>query len=107
MLTSQDLAVLRAAVTYFAEELGPHGAESMRPYFVEPIPEEWSPRDLTRLREFLTTCQLRYIACNTSVEDVIEATLSGSVSELLKRVTTPSIRVGTVLLAPNERTFRS
>ena len=107
MLTSHDLAVLRAAVTYFEEELGPHGVKAMRPYFVEPVPAEWSLRDLTRLREFLTTCQLRYIACNTSGEGVIGATLSGSVSELLKRVTTPSIRVGTVLLAPNERTFRS
>ena len=107
MLTSHDLDVLRAAVTYFEEELGPHGVKAMRPYFVEPVPAEWSPRDLTRLREFLTNCQLRYIACNTSGEGVIGATLSGSVSELLKRVTTTSIRVGTVLLSPNERTFRS
>ena len=107
MLTSHDLAVLWAAVTYFEEELGPHGIEAMRPYFVKPVPAEWSPRDLTRLREFLTTCHLRYIACNTSGEGVIGATLSGSVSELLKRVTTPSIRLGTVLLAPVKRSSRS
>ena len=103
MLTPHDLAVLRAAVTYFEEELGPHGFESMRPYFVEPIPEEWSPRELTRLHEFLTTCQLRYVACSTSGEDVVETTLSESASDLLARVTTPSIRVGTVLLDPIKR----
>ena len=106
MLTPHDLAVLRAAVTYFEEELGPHGFEAMRPYFVEPVPEIWSSRDLTRLREFLTTCQLRYVACNTSGEGVIGATLSGSVSELLKRVTTSSIRVGTVLIGPIKRAPR-
>ena len=107
MLTRHDLAVLRAAVTYFEEELGPHGVESMRPYLAGPVPEIWSTRDLTRLREFLTTCQLRYVACNTSGVGVIGATLSGSVSELLKRVTTPSIRLGTVLLAPVKRSSRS
>ena len=107
MLTSHDLTVLWAAVTYFEEELGPHGIEAMRPYFADPVPETWSTRDLARLRQFLRTCQLRYVACNTSGEGVIGATLSGSVSELLKRVTTTSIRVGTVLLSPNERTFRS
>ena len=107
MLTRHDLAVLRAAVTYFEEELGPHGVKAMRPYFVEPVPAEWSPRDLTRLREFLTTCQLRYVACNTSGEGVIEATFSGSVSELLEHVTTPSIRVGAVLIGQVERASRS
>ena len=107
MLTSHDLAVLRAAVTYFEEELGPHGVEAMRPYFADPVPEIWSPRDLTRLREFLTTCQLRYVACNTSGEGSIEATFSGSVSELLEQVTTPSIRVGAVLIGPIERASRS
>ena len=107
MLTSHDLAVLRAAVTYFEEELGPHGVEAMRPYFVEPIPVEWSTGDLIRLREFLTTCQLRYVACNTSGEGSLEATFSGSVSELLEQVTTPSIRVGAVLIGPIERASRS
>lgn len=107
MLTTHDLAVLRAAVTYFEEELGPHGVEAMRPYFADPVPETWSTRDLTRLREFLTTCQLRYIACGSRGEDIVEYMFSGSVRELLERVTLPSIRVGTVLLAPIERSSRS
>jgi len=100
LLTLHDLVVLQAAVTYFDEELGPHGIEAMRPYFVEPCPAEWSPRELTRLRNFLGNCQLRYIACRPRSEAVVEAKLSKSVSELQEHVTSPNFRWGTVLLEP-------
>ena len=107
MLTPDDLAVLQAAVTYFDEELGPHGVESMRPYFVEPCPAEWSPRELTRLREFLSTCQLRYIACQPRSDAVIEARLSKSVSELEEKVASQNYRLGTVLIERPRRSPRS
>ena len=107
MLTLHDLAVLRAAVTYFDEELGPHGIEAMRPYFVDSCPAEWSPRELTRLRNFLGNCQLRYIVYQPKSEAVVEAKLSISVGELQTLVTRPSFRLGTVLLEPPRRNSRS
>ena len=107
MLTLHDLAVLRAAVTYFAEELGPHGIESMRPYFVDSRPAEWSPRELARLRNFLGNCELRYIACQSRSEAVVDAKLSISVGELQTLVTLPNYRLGTVLLEPPRRNSRS
>ncbi|MFO1007758.1 MAG: hypothetical protein U0929_17490 [Planctomycetaceae bacterium] len=106
MLTLHDLAVLRAAVTYFDEEMGPHGIKAMRPYFVEPLPAEWSPRELTRLRKLLTNCQLRYIACQPRSDAVVEAKLSKSVSELQEHVTSPNFRWGTVLIERPRRSPR-
>ena len=100
MLTSHDLAVLRAAVTYFEEELGPHGVESMRPYFVEPVPETWSTRDLTRLREFLRTCQLRYVACDQVSLEVVDTKLYETVNELQALLGSQDCRVASVLINP-------
>ena len=100
MLTSHDLAVLWAAVIYFEEELGPHGIEAMRPYFADPVPQTWSPRDLTRLREFLRTCQLRYVACDQASLDVVDTKSYETVSELQALVSSQSCRVAAVLIAP-------
>ena len=58
MLTKQHLAVLRAALQYFDEELGPRGVEALRPYFDESFDGELSADDVARLRELLPTCQL-------------------------------------------------
>ena len=107
MLELHDLVVLQAAVTYFDEELGPHGIKAMRPYFVRPLPAEWSPRELTRLRKFLITCQLRYIACQPRSDAVIEARLSKSVSELEAKVASQNYRLGTVLIERPRRSPRS
>ena len=100
MLTPHDMAVLRAAVTYFEEELGPHGIKAMRPYFVEPVPETWSTRDLARLREFLRTCQLRYIACDQAYLEVVDTKLNETVRELQALVSSQDCRLASVLINP-------
>ena len=100
MLTSHDLAVLRAAVTYFEEELGLHGVEAMRPYFAEPVPETWSTRDLTRLREFLRTCQMRYVAFDQASVEVVDTKLYETVSELQALVSSQDCRVASALITP-------
>lgn len=100
MLTTYDLAVLRATVTYFEEELGPHGFESMRPYFVDPVPETWSIRDLTRLREFVRTCQLRYVALDQTSHEVVDTKLYETVNELQALLGSQDCRVASVLINP-------
>ena len=100
MLTPHDLAVLRAVVTYFEEELGPHGVESMRPYFADPVPETWSTRDLARLREFLRTCQMRYVACDHASLEVVDTKLYETVSELQALVSSQDCRVASALITP-------
>ena len=100
MLTSHDLAVLRAAVTYFEEELGPHGVESMRPYFADLVPETWSTRDLARLREFLRTCQMRYVAFDQASLELVDTKLYETVSELQALVSSQDCRVASALITP-------
>ena len=100
MLTSHDLTVLWAAVTYFEEELGPHGVKAMRPYFADPVPETWSTRDLARLREFLRTCQLRYIACDQAYLEVVDTKLYETVNELQALLGSQDCRVASVLINP-------
>ena len=100
MLTPHDLAVLRAVVTYFEEELGPHGVKAMRPYFADPVPETWSTRDLTRLREFLSTCRMRYVACDQASLEVADTKLYETVSELQALVSSQDCRVAAVLITP-------
>ena len=100
MLTLHDLAVLRAAVTYFDEELGPHGIEAMRPYFADPVPETWSTRDLARLRQFLRTCQLRYVACDQASLELVDTKLYETVSKLQALFGSQDCRVVSVLINP-------
>ena len=100
MLTSHDLAVLWAAVTYFEEELGPHGIEAMRPYFADPVPETWSIRDLARLRQFLRTCQLRYVACDQASLELVDTKLYETVSKLQALFGSQDCRVVSVLINP-------
>ena len=100
MLTSHDLTVLWAAVTYFEEELGPHGIEAMRPYFADPVPETWSTRDLARLRQFLRICQLRYIACDQASLELVDTKLYETVSKLQALFGSQDCRVVSVLINP-------
>ena len=100
MLTSHDLTVLWAAVTYFEEELGPHGIEAMRPYFADPVPETWSTRDLARLRQFLRTCQLRYVACDQASLELVDTKLYETVSKLQALFGSQDCRVVSVLINP-------
>ena len=58
VLTTFHLAVLRAAVLFFEEELCPHGVDVMRPYFDEPLPSAPSAGELRELRRFLQRCEL-------------------------------------------------
>ena len=78
MLTQPQLAVLRAALQFFDEELGPHGINAMRPYFDAPPDEEISRSDLAKLRDVLRTCEIRYVCCDLAGTQVIRTGLYAS-----------------------------
>ena len=63
MLTPTDLAVIRAALLFANEELTPHGMDAWRPYFDEPIEKAPAHERLSRLRDALKYCDLRYGQC--------------------------------------------
>ncbi len=99
MLTTHDLTVLRAAVTYFEEELGPYGVEAMRPYFDEPPPKDWKPCEIVQLREQLQTFHMRYACCDLTTTHVIHAELIATIEAARSIADNLEGQVGTLLFA--------
>ena len=98
MLNRRHLAVLRAALQFFDEELGPHGSHAMRPYFAEPLDEEISRSDLAQLRDMLRTCEIRYVCCDRAGTRVTHSGLYAS-SNIAQSFAADHVdRVATVLL---------
>lgn len=98
MLTQSHLAVLRAALQFFDEELGPHGIHAMRPYFDEPPDNVISRSDLAKLRDVLRTCEVRYVCCNLAGTQVMYTGLYVS-AEIARSFAADHVdRVATVLL---------
>lgn len=64
MLTKSDLALIRAALLFFDEEMSPHGIEVMRPYFDETPVREFVDGEIRRLRDCLQSCTLAYVGCD-------------------------------------------
>lgn len=64
MLTKQHLAIIRAALQFFDEEMSPHDPDVARPYFEETLEEELTIDEVPQLRELLRTVELRYVCCD-------------------------------------------
>ncbi len=64
MLTSSHLTVLRAALQYFREELGPHGPEAWQPYLPDALATDITAQSLAELQSLLQHCQMAYVAVN-------------------------------------------
>ena len=98
MLTQTHLAVLRAALQFFDEELGPHGINAMRPYFQKGLEEEVSWNDIAQLRDLLRTCEIRYVCCNREGTRVMHSGLFVS-AEVARAITVDlDHRIATVML---------
>jgi len=64
LLTKRHLAIIRAALLFFDEEMSPHSPDVARPYFEEPLERELAADEVGQLRELLRTVELRYLCCN-------------------------------------------
>lgn len=100
MITKRHLAVLRAALQYFDEEMSPHGQHVMRHYFDEPMGDELQTNEIQDLRDFLRTCELRYACCNQAATKVIRTELSNTAEEAFAIIASHIGRVATVMLHP-------
>ncbi len=98
MLTHPQVALLRAALQFFDEELGPHGINAMRPYFDEPPDNEISRSDLAQLRETLRTCEIRYVCCDLAGTQMMHTGLYASVDIARSFAVDHVDQVATVLL---------
>ncbi len=75
MLTPKQLAVLRAALQYFQEELVPHGLDALQPYLDGPIEGDITAADVRQLQQFLRNAEIQYAAVSLTVPRQMESTL--------------------------------
>lgn len=95
MFTRIDLAVMRAALKYFDEEITPHGLKAARPYFDVALPPGFELRQVIELRTRLEDCQLRYLICDSDMERTLP--LLKSATQAKAGVKAGSGRIATVL----------
>ncbi len=98
MLTKRHLAVLRAALQFFDEEMTPHGAHALRHYFDKPLREALKPEEVRELRDLLRRSELLY-ACYDPIDSrLIGPELSATAEAALAMATTQNGMVATVVL---------
>lgn len=100
MLTRRHLAVLRAALQFFDEELMPHGIRVMRPYFDEPLNGKPTTTEMRELQEFLRNCELKYVCFDPASNRLICSELSQKAEAARVKTCNPTSQVAVVLLPP-------
>lgn len=85
MLTQHHLAVLRAALKYFSEELLPHGQDVMRHYFDDAGDADVTTTEIQSLLRFLQWCELKYSLYDPATDRLNQTDLTSSV-EPIKRM---------------------
>ncbi len=103
MISPRHLAVLRAALQYFDEELGSHGMDAMRPYFEGPLAREVTSPDIQRLRSFLRDCQLRYASYSPQSDQLMSTALWAAPNEVLVSTAELDCRVVTIIVPPTDQ----
>jgi len=75
LLTTRDLAIIRAALQFFDEEISPHGPEVAKPYFETPLEDDLTAEEIGQLRELLQSTELSYVRCDQSRTHVLSQEL--------------------------------
>lgn len=101
MLTRRHLAVLRAALQFFDEELMPHGLRTMRPYFDEPLHRTLKPSELRELRAFLRDCELKYVGYDPASGRLTSPKRSLSAEKTRLGTGDPASQIAVILLPPS------
>lgn len=98
MLTKRHLAVLRAALQFFDEELMPHGPKAMRPYFSKPLNPALRPEETQELRAFLDNNELHYVCCDPMAAQVLCSELTATGKAASEMAASQNCRIASVLL---------
>lgn len=93
MLTSRELATLRAALRYWQEEICPHGPAAARLYLDSPASVPLTSTEVRRLRDRFRSGRVRYCRCRRARSYVLQGPLFRST-----RRARPGEAVATVLL---------
>ena len=99
MLTHNGLAIVRAALTFWREEMCPHGTDVMLPYLDLPDIKHLSADEVIRLRCRFKPDAVRYAIANAAGDRLTNTKLFVDAEDAIRAA--GNGRVATVLL--NER----
>lgn len=104
MLTRKDVALIRAALKFFSEEMSPFDRQLLKHYFDRPSDANIKQSDVDRLRALMKDCELRYLACDRAGTTVLELQLRRDAKSALASAKARQQRLAAVLLfkIPNE-----
>jgi len=100
LLTKRHLAVIRAALRFFDEEMSPHGPDVSKHYFDEPLESDLTADEVRQLRELLRICELRYACCDRTGTSLIRQELLTTPEDVRNAMNISFGRIASVLLAP-------
>lgn len=103
ILTAKHLAVVRAALEYWNDEMSPHDPNIYTAYFDEPIGNgEWVKDLVTELRTRLPTCRLRYVLCSPEGTTLADDQLHESLDEAQNALTRSPALIATALITASD-----
>ena len=100
MLTPKHLAVLRAALQYFQDELVPHGLDALRPYLDGPMEGDITGADVRQLQQFLRDAEIHYAAVSSAAPRQMDSKLYMSTEAASAGLRDDSWQVVAVLIMP-------
>jgi hypothetical protein len=99
LLTAKHLAVIRAALMFWDEELSSHDPAISAPYLVGPIASgEWIKDAVADLPDRLASCQMRYVLCSPDGTSLISNQLFESLDQARIAADCDSASVATLIL---------
>lgn len=99
-MTKNHLVLVRAALRFFDEEMGPHGIRVMRPYFDEPLTAEFAEGEIRALRVRLKNDVLAYVRCDTRTMTLATTEPSLDIDDIGPNDTGQSAEIATILFPP-------
>ena len=103
MLTRQELALIRAALRYLADELLPHGRDALTDYLDEPSDKQhaWTAEEVTSLCDRLRRGRLCWARCTPNATRLLDRELLPS-SEITSAEHDSLTLLATVLVPDKE-----
>lgn len=96
-MTKCHLALIRAALQYFDEEMGPHGIRVMQPYFDEPLAAEFAEGEIRELRVRLKNSVVAYVRCDARTMTLATTELSLDMDNIRPNDAGQSAEIATIL----------
>jgi len=81
VLTPHDIETIRAALTFWREEISPHGESAARPYFESTVARVLSEIEVEALRDRLAQALLRYAVVEKAGKKLASIQLYGTPEE--------------------------